>query len=209
MKTKRLLVFAKAPVPGRVKTRLIPALGSEGAARLHRRLLERTLSEARDLPGVELDLWSPDPEHPAIIELASSHGIRVQRQQGPDLGGRMQHALETCLNEISRAVLIGSDCPDLQRAILIQAFEALEQGSVVLGPALDGGYVLIGLRDACPPSLFQDIPWGTASVLEITRARLRACSLSWVELPPLRDLDRPEDLQYFPDLHTTDAEISP
>lgn len=207
MKTKRLLVFAKAPEPGRVKTRLIPALGREGAARLHYRLLERTLAEAAGLPGVEMELWSPDPGHPAIVELAVGQAARVRKQQGTDLGGRMGHALAHSLAEVSRAVLIGSDCPGMDRAYLEQAFAAFEEAPIVLGPALDGGYVLIGLRDVCPPGLLRDIPWGSPQVLEISRKRLREGGLSWVELPPQRDLDRPEDLHYFQELEAFFGEI--
>ncbi|MBU0498606.1 MAG: TIGR04283 family arsenosugar biosynthesis glycosyltransferase [Gammaproteobacteria bacterium] len=207
--TKRLLVFAKAPEPGRVKTRLIPALGGEGAARLHHRLLERTLAEATGLPDVETELWSPDPGHPVIVELAAAQGAGVREQRGRDLGERMGHALARGLAGASRAVLIGSDCPNMDRAYLMQAFAALEEAPVVLGPALDGGYVLIGLREACPPGLFRDIPWGSAQVLEISRARLRESGLAWIELPPQRDLDRPEDLHYFPFLNPLLAEQTP
>lgn len=111
----------------------------------------------------------------------------------------MCRALSGALEGASRAVLIGTDCPGLSAALLEEALEALNHRDAVLGPALDGGYVLIGLRIAAP-TLFQGIPWGTDQVLEMSRVRLRALGWCWHELEPLRDLDRPNDLLYFPEL---------
>ena len=196
----KLLVFAKAPVPYAAKTRLIPALGAERAAALHARLAEQTLETACSLPHTDVELWcTPDCSHPFFIDLQQRFYVELREQQGADLGARMHHALAHALAAGERAVLIGTDCPDLDQAFLKEAFAALNTADAVLGPALDGGYILIGVRH-CAASLFEGIPWGTARVLELTRARLDTLGWRRVELPALRDLDRPEDLRYFPEL---------
>lgn len=195
-----LIVFTKAPVPGAVKTRLIPALGTHGAARLHSRLLERTLDTARALEHCRIELHvGPNATHPAISDLATRAPIVLRSQCGTDLGARMRRALSMALESASRAVLVGTDCPGLSTAMLEEALGALEGNDAVLGPALDGGYFLIGTHQPVR-TLFHDIPWGTAQVLSMTRRRLRTLGWRWHELQPLRDLDRPEDLPYFPDL---------
>lgn len=200
MTDRRVLVFARPPRPGRVKTRLIPALGAAGAANLYRQLLQNTLAEAVKLPEVPAELWcAADDGDPAgeCEELAARYGMRLRRQHGPDLGARMQHALADALGTARRSVLIGSDCPEIGSDYLARAFAALERHEAVLGPAVDGGYVLIGLRQV-DPRLFSGIPWGTERVLDLTRSRLRELDWRWAELPTLRDLDRPRDLRDCP-----------
>lgn len=130
---------------------------------------------------------------------AARLGLTVQAQRGPDLGARMHNALSDALHGVGRAVLIGTDCPELDAAYLDAAFDALDGHDAVLGPAADGGYVLIGLRRPAP-TLFTRIAWGTGTVLAETRAGLRAAGLSWRELPTLRDLDEIADLDHFPAL---------
>lgn len=197
----RLLVFARAPRPGRVKTRLAPAVGASAAVDIYRWLLEKTLAEAARVPEVSAELWydgcDGDPGECGL--LASRFGMALRRQQGPDLGSRMHHALGAALRAARDAVLVGSDCPDMDREYLSQAFTALEDHDAVLGPATDGGYVLIGLRDP-QARVFQDIPWSTGQVLELTRSRMAEIGWRWSELPTLRDLDRPSDLAQFPQL---------
>ncbi len=195
-----LLVFAKAPEPHHAKTRLIPALGAESAAALHARLVEQTIETACSTQGVRVELWcTPNCTHAFFVELQQRFDIQLHEQEGIELGQRMAHALASALQTADRAVLIGSDCPELDRLYVEEAFDALREADAVLGPALDGGYVLIGLRRTAP-SLFEQIPWGTDRVLELTRAGLDRLGWRWIELPPLRDLDRPEDLGYFPQL---------
>ncbi len=191
----RLLVFARAPVPGRAKTRLIPALGEAGAARLAARLAEQTLSRVRDWNLCPVELWcDPDRHHPFFALCRRRFGVALHDQQGPDLGARMHHALADALGRAQAAVLIGTDCTALQRADIQQAIAALADGrDAVLGPAEDGGYYLIGLRRP-EPRLFERIGWGGDTVLAQTRHRLRALGLSWAELAARPDLDRPEDL---------------
>ena len=194
----RILVFAKAPVAGQVKTRLIPALGPEKAADLHHRLLRRTLETV--CAGVyPVELWcSPDTRHPAFSELSAHWPLSLHTQQGADLGARMLHAFESALQRAPFAVLTGSDCPALCAADLCEAVEALHGGAdAVLGPARDGGYWLIALRRV-HPALFEGIAWGGATVLEETLARLRDLRWSWTLITERADIDRPEDLAALP-----------
>jgi rSAM/selenodomain-associated transferase 1 len=190
----RILIFAKSPVPGQVKTRLIPALGSEGAAALQRRLVARTLAMAMgaDLCPVHCWYW-PDLDDRVFAPWRLGSGISFHRQPEGDLGARMGEAAARALTRCSRVVLIGTDCPLLDARVLAQALELLDGREAALGPAEDGGYVLLGLRRV-EPQLFQGIDWGTDRVLEQTRARFKALDWHWAELSALWDLDRPADL---------------
>ena len=205
----RVIVFAKAPEPGRAKTRLIPALGPEGAAALHERLVEHTLqwTTASALTTVELHC-APSVDHPFFTRCAERHGVKLRDQLGTDLGERMAGSLEHALGEVERALLIGTDCPWLSADDLRRAFQALERSDAVVGPAEDGGYVLIGLNRPAP-ELFRAVPWGSSEVLAATRERAAAHGLRLDELSPLPDLDRPEDLARFraafPDLASDPA----
>lgn len=189
----RLIVFAKAPVPGAVKTRLIPALGADGAAALAGRLIARTLDMSRRCAAAPLELHvDPDSSHPFFRSLAEAPPLFAQ--QGADLGERMHHALTDALRTADFAVLIGTDCPGMDCNYLQQACAALAGGrDAVLGPAEDGGYVLIGVRRP-EPALFAGVEWGSDQVLAQTRTRIAALGWKLFELPTLWDLDRPEDL---------------
>ncbi|MBI4293847.1 MAG: TIGR04282 family arsenosugar biosynthesis glycosyltransferase [Betaproteobacteria bacterium] len=191
----RVAVFAKAPEPGEVKTRLIPALGAAAAAELQRRLIERTLEAALAAGIGPVELWcSPDASHPFFLDCARRYAIALAVQGGVDLGERMQLALDALLGAGERALLIGSDIPALTPQYLREADSALAAGcDAVLGPAEDGGYVLIGLRRSAP-SLFAGMRWGGSDVCEQTRARLAQVGMRYRELAVLWDVDRPEDL---------------
>lgn len=191
----RLLIFAKAPVPGRVKTRLMPRLDAETCARLQRRLIERTLAMAVESALCPTELWcAPDCTHRFLIESARKFHARMRRQRGRDLGTRMHLALSSALVNAQFGIIVGCDCPALDATYLTQACQMLADGiPVVLGPAEDGGYVLIGARRTTA-TLFDDIAWGTSAVLEQTRARLKNLNWRWRELAPLWDIDRPDDL---------------
>jgi len=191
------MIFAKAPTPGRVKTRLIPALGESGAAQLQRQLIERTLRVAVAAGLGTPELWcAPDPDDSFFAVCAKRYGISLRPQGEGDLGMRMARALESALAAGSPGLLIGCDCPALTPAYLREAAAALAGGNdAVLGPAEDGGYVLIGLARSQPAQLFQDIAWGSASVMQETRTRLARGNWRWRELPLLWDVDRPEDLR--------------
>ena len=194
----RILIFAKAPVPGQVKTRLIPGLGAEGAAHLHGTLLEKTISQAVASGLAPVSFWcAPSTDHPAFQRLASECGIGLETQVGEDLGERMLRAAEQGLREAGSVLLIGTDCPALSPIHLRQALLWLESGKdAVIGPAEDGGYVLLGLKRT-HPQLFRGIEWGSDRVLSDTRERLSTLGWRWEELETLWDLDRPEDLKRY------------
>ena len=191
---RRLLQFAREPVPGQVKTRLQPALEAAGACELHIALLTHTARQLAAVPRCERELWvAGDPGHPALRHAASLGRARVRRQRGTDLGERMHHALDMALADAQRVVLVGSDCPGLDAAYVEAAFAALAAADVVLGPALDEGYVLIGVRRV-DARLFREVDWGTGAVLAQTLARVDALGWRAALLEPRRDIDRPEDL---------------
>lgn len=194
-----LLLFGREPIAGQVKTRLIPALGAEGAARLYQGLLELAVEAAAAVPGVHRELWctGAPPTDGVCAGLALARGLSLHRQPGGSLGDRMAAALARALQRTDRAVLIGSDCPGYHSGYLKAALGALTDHDAVLGPAADGGYVLIGLSRYAP-QLFAKMPWGTGKVLAQTRAALERLGWSWAELPTLTDLDRPEDLAQVP-----------
>ena len=191
----RLLIFAKAPIPGHSKTRLAGKLGARGAARLHARLTRQTVTTALRAQLAPLQLWcAPSSTHGFFAACRRDYPLTLHRQHGADLGRRMHHALTRALRGSGSAVLIGSDCPALTPAVLKNAFAALRDGAdVVLVPALDGGYVLIGVRRSAA-RLFQAVRWGSERVLAQTRRRLRQLNLTCVELPALADVDTPADL---------------
>lgn len=192
----RILIFAKAPVPGYAKTRLIPALGEQGAADLHAKLIRKTVDMAVESGLARVQLWISDVDGQALFDEYRSvvnDGIHIQ--SGKDLGARMDNAFIQTLGDSDFAVLIGSDCPAMERDYLENACAALAAGSdAVLGPAEDGGYVLIGLR-RCDSYLFKNVTWGAADVMARTRERLDDMGWNRVELSTLWDVDYPEDLK--------------
>ena len=192
----RILVFAKAPVPGYAKTRLIPVLGAQGAADLQARLIRRTVALAVESRLARTHLWACGGTGFEFFDAFKCVlDNRVYLQTGSDLGARMQHAFERTLQDAELAVLIGTDCPALEAVHLEVACAALAEGSdVVLGPAEDGGYVLIGLRRS-EPRVFQNIAWGTSAVLQQTRKQIHRLGLRSTELSVLWDLDEPRDLE--------------
>lgn len=187
--------FARAPVPGRVKTRMQPALSPGEACALHEQLVlwtTRSLLQAHLGP---VELWTAGGGDHALFQQCLSEGVsRLCVQQGVDLGERMQHALTAGLQKAGRVVLVGSDCPWIDRAYLELAVQALERDDIVLGPALDGGFVLIAARCALRRGVFDGVSWGTDTVLAETLARAAEAGYSTALLPPLQDIDRPDDL---------------
>ena len=192
----RVAVFAKAPNPGQVKTRLIPALGAPGAAALHRALVTRAIRTAVEAGIGPVELWcAPDVRHPFFTECRRRFGVTLIEQGKGDLGARMQRAFEVVLAASGRAVLVGTDIPAMTPDYLRAADAALAGGQdAVLGPAEDGGYVLIGLR-RIGPGFFEHIRWSEPDVLAVTRSRIARLGWRHFELPTLWDLDRPEDLK--------------
>jgi rSAM/selenodomain-associated transferase 1 len=197
MPRETLILFTRYPEPGRTKTRLIPALGRDGAADLSRRMTEDALREARLLAArrnTTLKIYYEGGDVAQMAEWLGDDLIFVKQAEG-DLGQRMARAFsENCGTEDGSAVIMGTDCPDLSAAILWRAFDLLLRNDLVLGPADDGGYYLIGLRSACD-ELFQDMPWSTDEVFSRTIGRATTLGLSFTRLETLRDIDRPEDLR--------------
>lgn len=192
----RILIFAKAPLPGYAKTRLIPVLGAQGAADLHAGFIRRTVTLAVESRLSPVEIWTCGGEGLEFFDaFQSTVDGRIYTQTGTDLGARMGHAMEHALGRADFAVLIGTDCPALGHADLAIACASLATGcDVALGPAEDGGYVLIGLRRA-DPALFENIAWGTSDVLRQTRERILRRGWSCHELPTLWDVDHPQDLE--------------
>jgi hypothetical protein len=187
----RIVIFAKAPVPGRVKTRLIPALGAEGAAKLAAEMLEQTVAEAL-ASGLDVELCGePDPSG-----WYSGPPLRLAAQGEGDLGQRLHRAAERVLAE-EPVLLVGADCPALDRHRLRAAAEALKRHDAVIHPAVDGGYVLLGLK-RFSAALFGGIAWSTKSVARETLERLATLGWSTDVRETLTDVDEPADLPPLP-----------
>ncbi len=192
----RLVLFTRYPVPGAVKTRLVPALGREGAARLQEELTGHAVLVGRAFCASAGTPWEVHFTGASVRRMRRWLGreIRFVPQTEGDLGRRMQCACEHGFQErAARVVVIGSDCPDLAPDVLAAAFAALEDRDLVLGPARDGGYYLIGLRRSVP-ALFRGIAWGTGTVRQQTLAAARRLGLTFHELRVMPDVDVLEDL---------------
>ena len=197
--TPRIVVFAKAPRPGLAKTRLIPALGAQGAADLAGRMLLHTLEQAltSGVGPVELCM-SPGPEAPAWEGLDLPHGLQMSDQGEGDLGQRMARAVDRVTTTLAHPVLLmGTDCPGLSATHIAQAAQQLQNHDAVLLPAEDGGYVLIGLHAPCP-EVFTSMAWSTAEVAGETLRRLALLRRSVWLGPRLHDIDEPGDLVHLP-----------
>jgi rSAM/selenodomain-associated transferase 1 len=190
-----VIVFARAPQPGRVKTRLVPRLGAWGAARLQARLTRRTLRTAQAARCGPVELHgAPRARHAFFLRCARDSKIALRGQRGRDLGERMFNALAEGLRRHRAAILVGTDCPALRARDLRRAARALAGGcAAVIAPAEDGGYPLIGLRRVSP-RLFEGIAWGGGEVFARTAERLARLGWRWRALRTLWDVDRPEDL---------------
>ncbi len=196
-----VIIFAKAPIPGQVKTRLCPPLTPDEAATLHGTfvldVLERSEDAQRGAP-VAFDrhlCCAPSADHVYFKILGARHGVGLDTQTGEDLGARMRRAFETFFARGYRRVLIvGTDIPTLSPRLLNEAVAQLDDHDLVLGPALDGGYYLIGLTRPVP-ELFRDVPWSTSDVLPVTQRIAAGLNLRVALLAPQRDIDRLEDLQ--------------
>lgn len=191
----RVLIFAKAPIAGLAKTRLIPACGAQGAADLYADMLQSIVQKIVVDQLCPLQCWcTPDCTHELFLGFEQRFALSLYTQQGEGLGERMAFAAKQALQEAEHVVLIGGDAPALTTEHLRQALDWLNEGSdAVLGPAEDGGYLLLALQ-RYKAELFMGMPWGTDQVLSLTRRRLKQLDWCWRELPMLWDVDRPEDL---------------
>ena len=193
--TEALAIFTRTPVLGRVKTRLQAELGAAGALAVHRRLAEETFVRMANCTA-DISLWVTEHSD-ETQDWHEQTGWPVHLQRGSDLGERMHHVLDHLLSAgAERACLIGTDCPTLDAAYVANGFAALRRGDVVVGPAEDGGYGLIGVRRSLP-ELFDDMPWGTDAVLKETRSRCEARGLSCVYLDVVWDVDEPGDWERY------------
>lgn len=197
--TECLILFTRYPEPGNTKTRLIPVLGAEGAATLQRQMTEHKLAEVNQLLtfyqlSVEVHFAGGNEQ---LMQEWLGSSLVYRRQSEGDIGDRMASAFQLSFAAgMNAVVVIGSDCPDLNAPLMAEAFQLLRQHDLVLGPALDGGYYLIGLRRLIP-ELFTGIPWSTAEVLQQTITIAKRLGLAVAKLPLLSDVDRPEDLSVW------------
>ena len=187
-------ILARSPVPGRVKTRLIPLLGEEGAASLHAWMLQRTVATALAADIGPVTLWCEgDSGHGDLIDCRQPGPVHIRPQVAGDLGRRMLAAVEESPTA-GGMLVIGTDCPVLGAAHLREAARSIKDHDAVLIPAEDGGYVLIGMKRPSAGA-FAGIDWGSTQVMAQTRQRLAALAWRWAELAPLWDVDRAEDVE--------------
>jgi uncharacterized protein len=214
--TERLIIFTRYPEPGKTKTRLIPALGANGAAALQQLMTEHTVRQVRSLDrllSVEIRFTggnSPTQtrQKHRLMQDWLGRSLTYEPQAQGDLGMRMAQAFQAAFTSgCDRVVTIGTDCPSLDATRLAQAFDALRTHDLVLGPATDGGYYLIGLK-RLEPTLFQGIAWGTSEVFRKTVEAANQAGLSIAYLDPLTDIDRPEDLPVWEQIAAQTCPIS-
>lgn len=196
-----LVIFAKAPIPGQVKTRLCSALTEDEAATLHGSFVLDTLERAKAAvnkftrPVDRFLACAPSSAHVFFRIMEARHGVTLLDQQGDDLGDRMTHAFDTLFARGYRQVcLVGTDVPSLPLTHYRDAFESLTRHDLILGPATDGGYYLIGMTMP-QPDLFADIPWSTDQVMALTQQKAATAGLKTALLPVWNDVDTPDDLQ--------------
>jgi uncharacterized protein len=195
MRRTRIVIFAKAPVPGKAKTRLIPALGEIGAARLAHKMLLNTVEEAQAAALAIPELCAtPHPFDPEWAPFLPQAEIRYTDQGEGDLGERLARAAKRTILLGESVLLIGTDCPELDARLLRSAAQELEEHDAVIHPTFDGGYALLGLK-RFDPSLFTDIAWSTDCVARTTFGRLNALGWRYHLGQTLQDIDEPADLQ--------------
>lgn len=190
-----LIIFTRYPEPGKTKTRLIPVLGAEGAAKLQRQMTEQKLAEAKKLQAINsisLEIHFTGGNQKLMQNWLGN--LTYKQQSEGDIGCRMAAAFQSAFAAgMKQVVLIGIDCPNLKAELMLDAFQALKKQDLVLGPATDGGYYLIALNYLVS-ELFIGISWSTAKVLEQTQNIIQKLDLAVAYLPTLNDIDRPEDL---------------
>ncbi len=198
-------VFCKAPVPGKVKTRLIPELTAIQAAEVHKLLTQQTLDLVTTSKLCPIQLCcTPTLSHPFFIEMCNTYSLTSTLQSSGDLGQRMDNSIKSCLEKFKHAILIGCDCISLTKKDLADALKALTTGyDMVIAPAEDGGYCLIGMN-APQAEIFTDIRWGTSEVLNKTQKKISVSGLSCLELKTQWDVDNYTDYLRFLEMKTLD-----
>lgn len=196
-----ILCFCKHPTPGLVKSRLAKDIGNERAAEIYKLLLDEILKSISDLEAEVYLYCYPDVDHPILQQHKDKYKLTLEKQCDGDLGMKMFHAISSHLNKNSNVVLVGSDCLEINACYIQKAFESLNSGyEIVLGPAIDGGYVLIGANNI-NVSIFQNIAWSTNEVLKQTEEKINELDWKYYCLNKVRDLDTLEDFQYFATHH--------
>lgn len=199
-KSNKLLIFTKSPVLGEVKTRLQPEYSPEQSLIVHKSLLANTLELTKKLDNIDVELCcAPDRNTSFFLECEDKYPLELNNQHGADLGERMALSFSIALQKYENVVVIGTDCPDIDEGYINEAFTALNEVDAVIGPAMDGGYVLLGLRKFAL-EIFSGISWGGDTVLVQTENALDELGWSYKELTMKNDVDRPEDLLRYPDL---------
>lgn len=187
----RIMVFCKAPEPGKVKTRLAKTLGDTIATTIHKHLALHCLNNLVDAGVAPVELWcEPDVGHDFFQYCEENFGVVLKKQKGDCLGKKMENAFLSMLSQCRHSIVIGTDCPAMNADYLVSAFTSLQHYDSVIGPAEDGGYVLLGLRKP-QPQIFVDMPWGTSEVFDKTMSRFTG---NVKKIATLWDVDHPEDL---------------
>lgn len=198
MTAVRIILVAKAPLPGLAKTRLAPALGEEGAAQLAQALLEHSVAEAVAAGAGPVELYvSPSVSHPVWSSVNIPSGVHWSAQTEGDLGERLATVTQRVTGQQEAVLLMGTDCPGLTAPVLREAALALVDHDACLVPVSDGGYALLGLKHHLP-AVFHNMPWSTSQVAELTIQRIQAAGRSLKILAPLHDIDEPVGLQWLP-----------
>ena len=192
-----LILFAKSPQQGKVKTRLEADLGKAATLQFYLSLLQKQVSLVESCSFATHSLWVDGQDQHQVFGSLAGKG---HQQQGCNLGERMENALKSELLQFERVVLIGVDCPEMNISYIRSAFQSLKEKDVVLGPARDGGYVMIGFKNNVA-DIFDDIPWGTDQVLDSTLNKIEHLKLECCLLETLDDIDTVEDLEKFPELY--------
>lgn len=196
-KHRAVIIFTRFPIPGQAKTRLIPHLGAEKAAQLQRLMTEFTVGQAHrlvEIHGGTIEIHHEGGTKKLLENWIQIDGLAFYEQQGGDLGAKLRHAVSTGFKTgYQKIIITGTDCPSLTCSIFEKAFQVLENHDLVLGPAKDGGFYLIGLKEE-KNNLFNNVVWGTEDVLKTVLANAEKENLSVFLLSILSDIDRPEDL---------------
>lgn len=201
----KLIIFSKAPEAGKVKTRLIPQLGQHKATQLHQYMLKQTLINASKLHDIHCELHcAGDISHPVLQELSHQYKLPLCQQLGKSLGERMANAMQTALQTETACVIIGTDCPALSSDYINQAFDHLNNNDVVIGPAQDGGYVLIGSKLA-NREIFNNIEWSSAKVFDQTVKNILQLQLKYYKMNTLSDIDEHIDLNHLSESYLNQA----
>jgi len=202
---QQLIVFIKAPIPGQCKTRLIPYMSAQAASEFYMSLVRSCLDNIKSLDNTDIAIYTyPDLNHPFISEIKQKYAREINLQKGDDLGERMHHALQHSLKNYSKAVLIGTDCPVMDKDYIEQAFNQLNKHEMVYGPSEDGGYVLVGATQVSD-AVFSNINWGTDKVLEQSLQNINATNYNVHILATLWDIDTPEDYIKYQQIHIKES----